>query len=251
MSNRPKTSSSSAVRARAAGQGGGGSAGLWIVIAVIVAIGAVLVAAVVIAGGGGDDGGDPSVVAGDTPIGELIVQGEPQVEGSPLSDMPESGPDPDVGSPVPTLTGQAFDASPIVIEPGAEPMVLAFLAHWCRHCQAEVPRLADHVDEVGAPEGVAVYGVATGTDEGQPNFPPGEWLAEEGWPFPTLVDSLEGTAAQAYGLTGFPYFVVVDADGNLVQRTSGELSTEQFDALVGAARTGQPADLQAGAASAG
>ena len=249
MSNRPGKTSSSAVRARAAGQGAGGNAGLWIVIGVIVVIGIAIVAGVLIASGGDDGEGSP--VAGDTPVADLIVQGEPQVEGAPLSDMPESGPDPDVGAPVPTLSGQAFDASPLTIEPGTEPMVVVFLAHWCPHCQAEVPRITEHVAEVGAPEGVAVYGVATGTNEGQPNFPPGEWLAEEGWPFPTLVDSLEGTAAEAYGLTGFPYFVVVDADGNLVQRTSGELSTEQFDALVEAARTGQPADLQAGASSAG
>ena len=253
MSNRPNKASSSAVRARAAGQGsGGGNVGLWIVIGVIVAIGGVLIAAVVIASGSDDGGGgDPSVIAGDTPIADLIVQGEPTIAGTPLSDMPSSGPDPDTGKPVPTLTGQAFDGSPIAIGADGEPKVIIFVAHWCPHCQAEVPRLTEHLAATGMPEGVALYAVATGTNEGQPNFPPGEWLAEEGWPVPTLVDSLDGTAAQAFGLTGFPYFVVVDADGNLVERTSGELTTEQFDALVAAARTGQPSSSAGGASSAG
>lgn len=249
MSNRPSKPTSSAVRARAAGQGGSSNAGLWIVIGVVVVIGIAIVAGVIVSQSGDDGEGSP--IAGDTPVADLIVQGEPQVEGAPLSPMPDGGVDPDVGAPVPALVGQAFDATPLAIEPGTEPMVVVFLAHWCPHCQAEVPRITDHVAEVGAPEGVAVYGVATGTDEGQPNFPPGEWLAEEGWPFPTLVDSLDGTAAEAYGLTGFPYFVVIDADGDLVQRTSGELTTDQFDALVEAARTGQPVDLLGAGSSPG
>ena len=38
-----------------------------------------------------------------------------------------------------------------------------FLAHWCPHCQAEVPRLVE-LAEQGAFDGVDVTAVATGTN---------------------------------------------------------------------------------------
>ncbi|MDD9372346.1 MAG: hypothetical protein PV358_19650 [Acidimicrobiales bacterium] len=46
-----------------------------------------------------------------------------------------------------------------------------------------------------------------------------------------LVDG-DDSAAQAAGLTAFPFFVAVDADGNVVGRTSGELTPPQLDAIV-------------------
>ena len=41
-----------------------------------------------------------------------------------------------------------------------------------------------------------------------------------------------------YGLSGFPFFVAVDSSGKVVERASGELTTQQFDALLAAARSG-------------
>lgn len=55
---------------------------------------------------------------------------------------------------------------------------------------------------------------------------------------PTLFDSEDDAAARAYGLSAFPYFVVIDADGNVVTRISGELDSSQLEALLDAARGG-------------
>ena len=42
----------------------------------------------------------------------------------------------------------------------------------------------------------------------------------------------QGTAASAYGLTGFPYIVMVDKDGKVTHRASGEVPVGDFGALV-------------------
>lgn len=84
-----------------------------------------------------------------------------------------------------------------------------------------------------------LFTVSTGVAEERGNYPPQRWLKEAGWTAPVLADSSDSTAAAAYGLSSFPYFVAVDAEGKVVARTSGELTTDQFDALVAAAADGQ------------
>ena len=42
-----------------------------------------------------------------------------------------------------------------------------------------------------------------------------------------MADSRDGTAAKAYGLTAYPYFVLVNADGTVAGRGSGELPEDQ------------------------
>jgi hypothetical protein len=102
-----------------------------------------------------------------------------------------------------------------------------------------VPRIQEWLDEDGMPADVNLVAVATANDPSRVNYPAGDWLRKEGWSVPTIVDDEEGTAAKAIGLSAFPFFVVVDADGEVVLRTSGELDRGQWDALLEAARTGQ------------
>ena len=65
------------------------------------------------------------------------------------------------------------------------------------------------------PEDLQVVGVSTAVAPDAPNYPPGEWLADMGWTWPVIADDDELTAADAYGVTGFPYIVFIDADGNV------------------------------------
>ena len=80
--------------------------------------------------------------------------------------------------------------------------------------------------------------MSTAVQPGAENYPPQEWLEAEGWEAPVLADT-DDLVANSFELKSFPYFVAVDADGNVVERVSGELSPEQFDALVEAAQTGE------------
>jgi hypothetical protein len=72
--------------------------------------------------------------------------------------------------------------------------------------------------------------VSTAIDPARPNYPPDAWLADEGWTAPVLVDG-DDTAAQASGLSAYPFFVAIDGDGTVVLRASGELTTEQLDTV--------------------
>ena len=171
------------------------------------------------------------------------VGGEVQASGAALGEFTGEGPDTAVGRQAPVVRGTNFAGEPVTIgEPGT-PQVLVFLAHWCPVCQEEVPELVAWADAGGDTSGVEVVGIATNIDRTRTNWPPGEWLAEEGWPYQTLVDGPGNRAALAYGLKSYPYFVVLDSSGKVVYRVSGKLSPDAFAALVEAARTGVPPSI--------
>jgi thiol-disulfide isomerase/thioredoxin len=146
---------------------------------------------------------------------ELSGEALPLFSGDPASDSA-------IGLPMPSMTGADFEGKPVSIVPGGRPMVVLFLAHWCPHCQREVPKVQTYQDQVGFPAGVDFYSVATSNSSSQPNWPPSAWLAREGWTFPVLVDDQESRAFQAAGRGAFPYFVFVDSAGNVALRLSGE-----------------------------
>src|SRR3546814_5978603 len=130
------------------------------------------------------------------------------IGGDPLPEL--AGQDAAIGTKAPVVTGQTFDGTTIEITDDGRPKVLVFLAHWCPHCQAEVPVLVDWAAENGMPEEVDVYGVSTSTNETRPNTPTSAWLDQEGWEYPTPADSPESQTATAFGLSGFPFFVRSD-----------------------------------------
>jgi thiol-disulfide isomerase/thioredoxin len=113
-------------------------------------------------------------------------------------------------------------------------MLIVFLAHWCPHCQREVPLLVEWEKLGGAAKSIDVVAVATATDPANPNYPPSAWLARENFPalWPVMADSLEKTAGDAYGVTGYPYFVLVGKDGKVAKRMSGELPMSELTAAI-------------------
>lgn len=175
-------------------------------------------------------------------VGAVLLPGNPPaestetapvaVDGAPLPAFPEPGTDdPAVEQPAPTATGSTFSGGDATLLEDGHATIMTFLAHWCPHCQREVPVLVDHLGG-NLPDRVRLVGVPTATDRTRGNYPPSVWLEAEKWPFDVLVDSADGEVAAAYGVRSFPAFVVVGADGRVVARTSGELSTQQLDALV-------------------
>jgi thiol-disulfide isomerase/thioredoxin len=144
------------------------------------------------------------------------------VTGTALPAFPTEGLDSAEGLAAPELSGVDLDGKPLSIAADGRPKALLFLAHWCPHCQAEVPRFLAYVEANGFPSGIDLYGIATSNDPLQANYPPDAWLEREGWTAPVLLDDQFGSAANAYGLVSFPYWVFVDADGNVVARFTGE-----------------------------
>ena len=195
----------------------------------VVALGLIAVVAGLV--GGGDDDDDTASAGSETR--------DVEVRGDALVALEDPADDPAVGQPAPELDGLTFSGEDITVGGAAdEPSIVVFLAHWCPHCQREVPVLVDHFEEAGVPEDVDVFAITTSVDPSAPNYPPSAWLEREGWDIPTLYDDEAGSAARAFGLSGFPYFVAIDADGNVVARASGELEPPQFEALLDAARGG-------------
>lgn len=200
---------------------------LWAGLSAVVAL-ALLVA--VVAGGSGEPADDAA-----------LEQTRPvTVTGAALPRHDTGGPDPAVGMPGPELRGASFDGTPVAVTRDGRAKLLVFLAHWCPHCRREVPVVVDHLRDKPLPANVDLLAIATGTDRARPNFPPSRWLDREGWTAPVLADSADGAAATAYGLASFPYFVALDASGNVVARAGGELAPEELDRLVAAA-AGNPA----------
>jgi thiol-disulfide isomerase/thioredoxin len=171
------------------------------------------------------------------------------VTGEPLPEMPaatgsspftSSADDSAIGMAAPVLEGETFDGSKVTIDPAdGTPRVIVFVAHWCPHCQKEVPLIQEWIDEGNLPEGVEVVFVSTSVNEGRPNYPPSAWIADEGITSEVLLDDDQSAAAADYGLTSFPYFVMTNGEGEVVARGSGEIPMEQFGAAVDALAQGQ------------
>lgn len=174
-------------------------------------------------GGDGDGGTGTDVLA--LPAAEVTGDALPTYGGDPSGDAA-------VGMAAPQVTGPSMDGSEELAIPTEGQTIVVFLAHWCSFCQREAPVLQRWVENGGLDgTGVNLVAVATGIDEGRPNFPPDAWLDRIGWTSPVLVDN-DGAAADAYGLNAFPFWTIVDENGEVMLRLTGELGEEQLDRLV-------------------
>lgn len=200
---------------------------IWGGVAVVVLI-AVMIA--VVASSGGDSGSSAKGSKETAPV---------TVSGNALAQYTGASTDAAVGATMPTLTGKSLSGVGAEIAPNGNPQMLVFVAHWCPHCQAEVPRIVKLAGE-GVLDGVDVTAIATGTNPGYPNYPPSTWLKDVKWPFDVMADSTQGTAAKAYGLTSYPFIVFVDKDGKVVGRTSGEIAPAELTKMVEALKAGEP-----------
>jgi thiol-disulfide isomerase/thioredoxin len=172
----------------------------------------------------------------DTATGAISEFSDITVTGDalPAFDSVSTAVDTAIGMPAPVISGKGFTGTSITTEGTGTPMLVLFLAHWCPHCQREVPLLVQWEKDGKTPTGIDVIAVATGTDPANPNYPPSEWLAREQFPalWPVIADSKDKAAANAFGLSGYPYFVLVDAQGNVFKRASGEVSMDDLTAMI-------------------
>jgi thiol-disulfide isomerase/thioredoxin len=188
---------------------------------VVGGLAVLFVVAIVLSMGGDDSGG----TAGGANQQTAAVD----ITGESLPEMTRGGNDPAVGMQIPEVSGEDFSGRPLTIAADGTPKMIVFMAHWCSHCQAEVPVIQDWLDAGNGPEGVEMVTVNTLVDRGQPNYPPSEWLDREGWSMPTLLDDEGSSVSDAFGLPGTPYFVFVNGDGTVASRTSGEIPIDALE----------------------
>ncbi|MCE9621306.1 MAG: TlpA family protein disulfide reductase [Actinomycetia bacterium] len=251
---RRKAQAKAARRGQSVDGGEGGSAGItiniWVIIVVVLAL---VTGGVIWAATSGDDKADSSDDTGVelvglpdsqpvTVTGDALPTFDPDRTSNiaPVGELPDLG----VGLPAPLLSGLDFQGDPITVDPAANgPYMLVFLAHWCPHCNAEVPRLLDWKGQGAVPSELTVLGIATAVSSSSVNYPPAEWFSNKGWSWPVMVDQSQGdgeagVAASAYGSSGWPYFVIIGADGLVKARVSGEVAVADLQVIVNDALAG-------------
>ncbi len=198
--------------------------GLWVLIGIVAVVGIFVLTFL-------------SSGTGDAGRYEIEAFGEPEISGDdlPLMNPDSAGVDLEdraAGLPAPEITGKDWNGDPVSITNDGQPKIIVFLAHWCSHCQAEVPRITARLGTGNVTDGVAWYGIATASNSTRANWSPAAWLDGAGFPAPVVMDGLNSPVLQAFGIGSFPGWAVVAADGTIVARASGELPEDVVDALI-------------------
>lgn len=184
----------------------------------LVALGLLAVAFVVANRGGGSETAEQTATV--ETAGDALVAMPSGVQVSDLTN------DPAAGTVAPTLTATDFAGDEVTIGPDGRGKVVYFLAHWCPHCQEEVPAVQELIDAGEVPDGFDVYAVSTAVDAGRGNFPPQAWLEDENFTAVTVRDDADASAYQAFGGSGFPYAVYLDGENRVVARSAGNLPAD-------------------------
>jgi len=192
---------------------------IGLMAAVSVAIGVV----VVVTG----NGSSPSVVQTSDTV---------EIFGNSLPTFSDTGADDGIGAIAPGFSTIDFDGNPHEVVGNGGPddtaKVVGIFAHWCPHCQREVPIVSQWLADNKLPDGVEVGAVSSLVNSGRGNYPPSSWFAGVSWPGPVLLDSSDNLIAEAYGLSTIPYWVVLSPDNTVLDRQSGEIGAEAFAGLV-------------------
>ncbi|MCP4965161.1 MAG: TlpA family protein disulfide reductase [bacterium] len=169
-------------------------------------------------------------------IGSAGEYGDPVISGSSLPPMTGGASvvesDEAIGLDAPEVEGQDFDDSTVKIENDGTAKAIVFLAHWCSHCQAEVPRVQSWLDATGGVPGVQLMSVTTSASSGQQNWPPSEWMERENWSSPNIRDDSDSSVLRAYGGSSFPYWVFLNSDGTVAFRMSGETDITTLETIM-------------------
>ncbi len=171
--------------------------------------------------------------ASDSPVATEVVNTDTAaatIDGDALPDF--TMPDPALGLSVPTITGTTVTGQEVTVGGDDTARIYMFVAHWCPHCQEELPEITEWLETDPLPNDVEIVIVSTAVDADRDNYPPSEWIQSEAWPATAIADSPESTIAQSFGLQSFPYWVAADADGTVVQRAGGRLGVAQVETLI-------------------
>jgi thiol-disulfide isomerase/thioredoxin len=184
-----------------------------------------------------DRNASPALVAAAEAIGYRPAKKSDSVERGPISGAPSvPGGLLPLGSVAPAFTLRTPAGAPLRLESlHGKAVLLEFFATWCPHCAAEAPHLARLARSLPAKR-YAVVGVNADSEDAASVFAYHVWF---GLPFPALVDHRSssvtwpehgaiGPVSSRYAVDRFPTFYVLDRNGEIAWRSSGE----QPDALL-------------------
>jgi thiol-disulfide isomerase/thioredoxin len=200
-------------------------------VAAIVGVVILAAGAVAIGSSLGSDGDSGTVSDGVNEYRPVTVTGEALPQGANTES------DPAVGQQVPVLVGKSHTGETVTLDPATDgkPTMVVFLAHWCPHCNSEVPVLNEWKDKGLVPEDLRIVGVTTASRSDQPNWPPSRWINRMDWTWEVMADSEQQTASASYGVDGYPFVTIVDGQGKVLTRWSGEKGLDTITQLVNTA----------------
>lgn len=105
-------------------------------------------------------------------------------------------------------------------------------AHWCPHCQRELPPLSDwYVENADLYPNVELLSITSSIDPTRGN-PLEPYLDDLQLPFPTIMDP-DLDLAEQFGLSAYPFWVFTAGDGTTLLRVAGYLEVEQVAEIFG------------------
>ena len=198
---------------------------------VAAAIAAIVAVVLVVGGGSSSSSTTTSTITSNSGDAVAAAEFQPvEAEGEMLVQLEDPDNDPARGKIAPVVNGFGFDGAPLTIAPTGKPMLVVFLAHWCPHCNAEIPRLIEWKDSGAMPADLGVVGVSTGARDDAPNWPPSQWVVDKAWPWPVMADNEDQNAAVAFGVSGYPGLILLNGDGKVLARRSGEAGIDELKA---------------------
>jgi len=213
-----------------------------IVLALVAGLGVGLAVGMLI--GGGDDSGQATPTTGQattTAAPTTTVAWEPAeaygaavgVTGNALPVFNSDAADTAVGLAMPLITGTDFSGNPLAINADGRAKLIVGLAHWCPYCNNEVPILNDWY-AAGLPDGVDVIALHVYADPAKPHFPPAAWIEEVAFALPLIADDESRTLVRTLGIPAVPFWLLVSADGTVMERGTGQVEADVLDGIVAA-----------------
>lgn len=136
-----------------------------------------------------------------------------------------------VGKPL-TLSGTALDGRPVAVEKmRGTPVLVHYWATWCEPCKVDIAQIRELFRKYG-PKKFQIVGVTLDSDKQQL----AAYLAEKPMPWPQLHESggLDGRLAEELGVLTLPTMLLLDADGNVVDRSLVITDLERkLDSMIG------------------
>ncbi|MEA2023845.1 MAG: TlpA disulfide reductase family protein [Actinomycetota bacterium] len=100
-------------------------------------------------------------------------------------------------------------------------------AHWCPHCQRELPPLSEwYTENADAYSNVELVSISSSIDPTRGN-PLEPYLDDLQLPFPTILDP-DLALAEQFGLSAYPFWVFTGGDGTTLLRVAGYVEIEQI-----------------------
>jgi thiol-disulfide isomerase/thioredoxin len=152
----------------------------------------------------------------------------PSVPPGSLPVFEQGQPDAALGMVLGEVDGvEYYTETELVIDP-ADGTARAWLiwAHWCPHCQRELPPLSDwYTENADLYPNVELISVTSSIDPTRGN-PLEPYLDDLQLPFPAILDP-DLALAEQFGLSAYPFWVFTAPDGTTLLRIAGFLEIDQ------------------------